>query len=601
LTKPRKELSQEVRTLIAVFLSVAVIGGFSLFYKPTPPPPAPTPSTTQSQTLSQTPPPTTATVPPPAPPQPVGSKIKGVSATPATAVPVRAATAERTIVVEGKNLYRVELSNRGGIAQSWILSGYTDESKPPKPLDVIHPAVAKQLGAWPLSIVMDDPKLEAQANAALYEVSTTGQESSGILAAPAEVNFDWSDGHLSVTKKLKFDASYVASVEVSAQIDGHPLPAAVSWRGGFGDATADRSMLGTSVFYSLSGKLNSLPAGKLGQPSQTEARSIQSGPLDFAGIEDQYFGAAFLPPLETSGARAGSPDILGASMTLIDWSINRDVVGESTTSKELIPEIAVGSAKGAPLELRLFVGPKNLDELKAIRPPLNNLVQFGWFGFIAEPMFYVLRWIYSWLPNYGWAIVLLTFAINMALFPLKIRTNRSMQKMQKVGPEVRAIQDRYKKYSMRDPRKAKMNEEVMAVYNREGINPLGSCLPMLLQLPLWFALNSMIRATIELRHAPWFGWIKDLSTRDPYYVLPILMAVFMYVTTKLTPMPSTDASQQRMMKFMPIMMGGMFIIYPASAGLVLYILASYIVGTAQQLYLNRIMPPPVPVPARKKK
>lgn len=597
----RKELSQEVRTLIAVFLSVAVIGGFSLFYKPTPPAPTPSPSTTQSQTISQTPPPTTATVPPPTAPQPIGSKIKGVSAAPATTVPVRGASAERTIVVESKNLFHVELSNRGGVAQSWILTHYTDEATPAKPLDVIHASAAKQLGAWPLAIVMDDPKLESAANAALYEVTITGDQSTGKLMAPGEVDFIWSDGHLSVTKKLKFDASYIATIQVAAQVDGQPVPAAVSWRGGFGDATADHAALTTAVFYSLSGKLNLLAAGKLGQPNQTDARAVQPGPLDFAGIEDQYFGAAFLPPLETSGARMGQPDILGASMTLTDWAINRDVVGESTTTKELIPELAAGTAKGAPLELRLFVGPKNLDELKAIRPALNNLVQFGWFGFIAEPMFYVLRWIYSWLPNYGWAIVLLTFAINMVLFPLKIKQNRSMQKMAKVGPEVRAIQDRYKKYSLRDPRKQKMNEEVMAVYNREGINPLGGCLPMLLQLPIWFGLNSMIRATIELRHAPWFGWIKDLSSRDPYYILPVLMAVTMYVTTKMTPMPSTDASQQRMMKFMPLMMGGMFIIYPASSGLVLYILASYVVGMSQQLYLNRTMPLPAPVPAKKKK
>lgn len=595
----RKELSQEVRTLIAVILSVAVIGGFSLFYKPAPPPPAPAPSTaqTQSQPQPQSAPPV---APAPTAPQPVGSKIKGVSPVPAGTVPVRGATAERTIVIESTDHYRVELSNRGGIAQSWILTRYTDESKPPKPLDLIHPLAAKQLSAWPLSIVMDDPKLEALANAALYEVSTTPDQPSGTLTAPAEVNFAWSDGHLSVTKKLKFDASYIVTVEVSAQLDGRPIPAGVSWRGGFGDATADPSVLVSSVFYSLSGNLSFLAPGKLGQPNQSDQRNIQAGPLDFAGIEDQYFSAAFLPPLEASGARAGSPDTLGASMTLTHWAINRDVVKENTTTKELIPELAAGSAKGAPIALRLFVGPKNLDELKAIRPPLNNLVQFGWFGFIAEPLFYALRWVHSWLPNYGWAIVVITIAINMLLFPLKIKSNRSMQKMAKVGPEVRSIQDRYKKYSLRDPRKAKMNEEVMAVYKREGINPFGSCLPMLLQLPIWFALNSMIRSTIELRHAPWFGWIQDLSTRDPYYVLPVLMAVFMYVTTKITPMPSSDASQQRMMKFMPIMMGGMFIIYPASSGLVLYILASYVVGTAQQVYLNRIMPLPAPVPAKRK-
>ncbi len=189
----------------------------------------------------------------------------------------------------------------------------------------------------------------------------------------------------------------------------------------------------------------------------------------------------------------------------------------------------------------------------------------------------------------------------MVLLPLKIKTLKSGQKMQKVAPEIRTIQDRYKKYSMRDPRKAKMQEEIMAVYSREGINPLGGCLPQLVQLPIWYGLYRMLTYTIELRHAPWIGWIHDLSARDPYLILPILMALTMYLATKMTPMPSTDASQQRMMALMPIMFGGMFIIFPVASGLTLYILTTNVVAVAQQLYLNRKMPMPVPAKALKKK
>ncbi len=247
------------------------------------------------------------------------------------------------------------------------------------------------------------------------------------------------------------------------------------------------------------------------------------------------------------------------------------------------------------------MGPKNLDELKAIRPPLNELVQFGWLTIIAEPLFYLLRWMHTWIPNYGWAIVVMTIGLNMVLFPLKIKSQRSMQKMQKVGPEVRAIQDRYKKYSMRDPRKAKMNEEVMAVYSREGINPLGGCLPMALQMPIWYGLYRMLTVTIELRHAPWIGWLHDLSARDPYYILPILMAVTMYIAQKMTPTPATDASQQRMMALMPIMFGGMFIVFPVASGLVLYILTSNLVNMAQQWFLNRTAPMPTTKALKKKK
>ena len=188
--------------------------------------------------------------------------------------------------------------------------------------------------------------------------------------------------------------------------------------------------------------------------------------------------------MQQTGALAGQPATLDADLSLTDWSVARDFVGaDGKTDKDFVPQMAAGSGRGGPIEVRLFVGPKDLDDLKAIRPPLNQLVQFGWLSIIAEPLFYTLRWMHKWIPNYGWAIVLLTVGINMVLLPLKIKTLKSGQKMQKVAPEIRTIQDRYKKYSMRDPRKAKMQEEIMAVYSREGINPLGGCLPSLCSFP----------------------------------------------------------------------------------------------------------------------
>jgi YidC/Oxa1 family membrane protein insertase len=135
-----------------------------------------------------------------------------------------------------------------------------------------------------------------------------------------------------------------------------------------------------------------------------------------------------------------------------------------------------------------------------------------------------------------------------------------------------------------------MNKEVMAVYQREGINPMGGCLPMVLQMPIWFALYRMLNVTIELRHAPWLGWIHDLSARDPYYILPVLMGVTMYVMQKTTPMTATDPAQQRMLSWTPLMFGAMFVIFPVSSGLVLYILARNLVNMAQQWYLNRTEP-----------
>jgi YidC/Oxa1 family membrane protein insertase len=610
VTEPKKEMSHEYRTLLAVILCLAVLIGSSYLTKPKPQPqPVPT-ATTTSPANSQTPAQQAPTTPSPAPnssaPAPVGSQITGVSSAPSTPISAHAAAAERTIIVES-GVYHVELSNKGAVAHSWVLEKYTDESVPPKKLDLVHADAAAQFGGWPLAIVMDDAQLESRANAALYEVSVR-PDTPGAIQAPAEVDFTWSDGHLSVVKKIKFDNTYVANVQVSVELDGRPVPAALAWRGGFGDPGAfrGRGSQSTQAFYSLGGKLELVAAGKLGVPDNSAQKNTQSGPLDFAGLEDQFFAMAFLPRLQTVSstpdhpaavsqlASVGQPDVLGASMTLVDWTVSRDVIDGTSTSKELIPEVAAGSSKGGTLNLRLFVGPKNLDELKQIRPPLNELVQFGWLAIIAEPLFYLLRWAHNYIPNYGWAIVALTIGLNMVLLPLRIKSTRSMQKMQKVAPEVKAIQDRYKKYSMKDPRKAKMNEEVMAVYSREGINPLGGCLPTILQMPIWFALYRMLNVTIELRHAPWFGWLQDLSSKDPYYILPILMSVSMYAMQKMTPTPATDPAQQRMMALMPIMFGGMFIVFPVSSGLVLYIFTSNLVNMAQQYFLNKSNPLPLP-------
>jgi YidC/Oxa1 family membrane protein insertase len=226
-----------------------------------------------------------------------------------------------------------------------------------------------------------------------------------------------------------------------------------------------------------------------------------------------------------------------------------------------------------------------------MRPPLTDLVQFGWLEFIALPLFFLLRWVHGFVPNYGWAIVLMTILLNMVLYPLKMKGWRSMQKMQRVAPEMKAIQDRYKKYSMRDPRKQEMNKEIMDLYAREGVSPMGGCLPNLLQMPVWIGFYSMLRHTLELRHAPWLGWIHDLSAPDPYYILPILMGVTMYGAQKMMPVTTADPSQQRMMTLMPLMLVGFFLITPTPSGLVLYILASNLVGMAQQWHLNRTAPP----------
>lgn len=565
-----KEMSTERRVALAFALWILIMVGWSYVWKPSRPATAPIPQPAAPASTAPAAEQKPAAEKPAAPPAAAAAKMQ---AAPAPAL--KAAAQEKTVVIEN-GLYRVEFSNRGGVVKSWRLKKYKDNKK--EPLELVNAEAAQQEGAWPFSLAVDDAALETLINGALFEMTPD----EGTLRAPAEIAFEWSDGRVQVTKRLKFDATYVVVVETSLTVDGKPVAHGVAWRGGFGDATEYAHADQVKVIFRENQKLKVLEAKNLGVPDHSAQRLRQIGTMEYAGIEDRYFTAAFLP-------RSENPAHWTAGMTLWHWRLEREVGEGDKRSKENVVEMAAGTTVDGPVAFRVYVGPKALDELRAQKPPLGELVQFGWFGVIAEPLFYFLRWIYGYVPNYGWAIIIMTIVINMALFPLKVKSWRSMQKMQTVMPEIKQIQDRYKKYSMRDPRRQEMNNEVMAVYKREGINPMGSCLPMLLQMPIWIALFSMLGAAIELRHAPWLGWVRDLSTHDPYYILPILMTVTMYISQKMTPATSADPAQQKMMQMMPIIFGFMFL--RTSSGLTLYILASNIVAMGQQWYLNKTTPP----------
>jgi len=504
----------------------------------------------------------------------------------AASVAVKHASQERTIVVEN-SLYRVEISNSGAVVKSWQLKDYKDDAKPQRVLDVVHPDASQQTGGWPFSVVLDDEQLQNAANAGLYQVSSDGTT----LHAPAEVEFTWSDGHLEVTKHFRFDHTYVVRVETSVKLNGNSIPAGIAWLGGFGDLTVTNPAPVETVttYYSEGGKISTFPHKKL-DGVEKWGPGIWQGGKEFTGIEDRYFTAAFLP---ASGATSGG-------LETRYWKTSRTVHVNDQDALEPVPQVATKTS-AQPLALRVFVGPKDYDDLKKMNPPLHGLISFGWLEFIAEPLFHGLKWLHGFVPNWGWAIVVLTLVINMLLFPLRISSYKTTLKMQRVGPEIKAIQEKYKKYSMRDPRKAEMNKEVMAVYSREGINPVGGCFQMFLQMPVWFGLNTALRYAIEMRHATWL-WIVDLSSKDPFYILPVLMGLSMYLVSKMTPMTSTDPQQQMMMKIMPVSMAAIFMISPISSGLAVYILTSSVVGIVQQWYLNRTHPVVAPAkPVRGKK
>ena len=574
-------LTPELRILAASLLSMAVILLWVRFFAPKPPVP-PAQGNKTAQTAAQ---PSGASVGSganggngQANALPGGGNATGIGGVTPVSVPVKSDSQERTIVVDN-DLYRVELSNRGAVVKSWQLKKYQDDAKPPRTLDVVHADAAQQTGGWPLALAMNDPQLETAANGGLYQVSS----SADAVHAPADVEFSWSDGHLEVTKHLHFDHSYVVRIDTSVKMNGAAQKAGVAWLGGFGDTTVinPRPIDTVFVVYSEGGRVTTVAAKKLEDPEKWPPGLWQGG-KDWAGIEDRYFAAVFLP---ANGA-------VRSSLDARYWKVWRTVkTADGKDESEPVPQV-VTATQAPPTELRLYVGPKDYDELKKMNPPLHSLVNFGWLEFIADPLFHGLKWLHSYIPNWGWAIVVLTLAINMVLFPLKYSGYKTSLKMQRVAPEIKQIQEKYKKYSMRDPRKAEMNKEVMAVYSREGINPVGGCVPQLLQMPIWFGLYRALQGTIEMRHAPWFGWITDLSAKDPYYILPVLMGLSMYFASKMTPMTATDPQQQAMMKFMPLAMSGMFVIIPYPSGLAVYILTSGLVGILQQWYLNRKHPLP---------
>jgi YidC/Oxa1 family membrane protein insertase len=565
----KEELSDQTRMIIFVALLIAVLMIWSHFFQPPPPKPGQHTPTPPAQTASSNAASSSA-----GPAQTAPSSNGAAPARPIK-IPQVTASAEKIIVVDSP-LYHVELSNRGAVVRSWQLKQYLDEEKPPRPLDLVNTQSAAQLGS-PFSLVFSDQQLESQADSALYEITPAADH----LKAPTEIAFHWSNGHLEVTKKLSFTPTYQLTVDVSATLDGQPVPVAIAWRGGFGDKAVYRAAQLVNVFYDSNDKLNLLAYKKLGVSGNQSQPFLQGGPMEFTGIEDQFFTATFIPN--------------GTDLSLWHWMQNYTANGNN----EPTAEMAAGTATPGPLRVRVYVGPKDLALLSKVHPSLEELINFGWTGIIAKPMLFALQWLNKYIGNYGWSIVVFTLVITMILFPIRLWTFSSTRKMQLVAPEIKAIQDRYKKYSMSDPRKRKMNEEVMAVYQREGVNPAGSCLPMLVQIPFLWAFYRMLAGAIELRHAPWIWWIHDLSVKDPYYIVPILMVITTYLMTKMTPTPATvDASQQKMMLLMPLFMG--FIFFNLSSGLNLYYFTSNLVGVGQQWYLNRSKPLPTRSKFKKK-
>jgi YidC/Oxa1 family membrane protein insertase len=528
--------------------------------------------------------------PPVAPPDQkpaVAAPADATSATPAAAststaaTPAVAAAAEASTVVENE-LYRITFSNRGGQVTSWILKKYKDTEG--HPLDLVH-AGASSLYGYPLSLYTYDEGLTRQLSSALYVASSTGT-----LEAPATLTFKYAAGNLSVTKTFTFGADYLVHADTVVLRDGAPLRALLSWPAGLGDLETALAYNGAQVDTSSSGKDEHLSFKKV------SGGNTLPGPFDFAGVSDQYFAAIFIPDQPSD-----------ASLVTLQNKIDVTKVKRSAVSNTIIPGksavllpvlgAAVGSLSGHNA-MSVFVGPKAISVLKSIHTAngdsLQPLLDFGFFGPIGKYLFLGLRAVHSAIAphdngvhnySWGWAIVIFTILINLVLLPLRVQGMKSAVKMQRIQPQIDAIKAKYKNPKATDPKAGEMNAEVMALQKANGVSMLGGCIPSLIQLPLLFAFFTMMTKVVELRQAHFF-WLPDLSSADPWHILPILMVITSFVAQYYTPSPGVDPQQQKMMAFMMPAFSG-YMTWNYASGLALYWNIGNLVMILQQQVMNR--------------
>ena len=493
------------------------------------------------------------------------------SATATVPAESKKAEAESETVVEN-SLYKIRFSNRGGLVKSWVLKKFDDDKG--QPLELVNPAAAGKYG-FPLSLFTYDVNLQQRLNQALYVTSSPAS-----LQAPADLTFEFSDQDLVVRKSFHFDADYLVTVNTSARYKGADVQAYPAWPSSFGDGTAIAAYGYGQIEYQNADKIERLA------PKKISGGETINGSLPWAGATDRYFAAVFLPSDPANSA-------LVMLHNQLDIPKDPKHPNPNETVKVSVLGAAVGDRRGPTTE-QLYVGPKSLEVVESVPVPtipgpdphLTGLVNFGFFGFIAKALFIWLKWTYSHIvPNWGWAIALQTLIINLLLMPLRITQMKSALKMQKIQPQAKAIQSKYEKYSMRDPRKAEMNQEIAALYKREGVNPVAGCLPLLIQMPFLWAYYTMLGTVIDLRHAHWL-WISDLSMPDALYLLPVGVFVTMFLVQRMTPQGAMDPQQQKIMNiFMPVMMA--YITSNLASGLALYWSVGNVISIVQQTVMNK--------------
>ena len=524
---------------------------------------------------------------PAAAPQPAQAVTAGkLAQMPAAQAPaISAASESKTVIENGK--FRIVFTNRGAQVEHWALEDpqYKDHPDPGgKQLDLVNSLAGPY--DRPLSLFTYDAGLNKLLNQdALYQVTTSGATTAdGTLHAPCAITFRYAANGIEAVKTFRFDPSYVVSVETEVKRDGAPVRALVAWPSGLGDQTDAVQFATGKIMWSIGGKEGSTDAKKV------SGNATLDEPYDYVALGDLYFAAAFLPD---------HPDRTTA-VTFHQSAQMPAEASDSNSQKRQVDVIglAVGDTSGVT-HLRLFAGPKETDLLKSIHamgpdgkldgPSLEPLIQFGMLTIIAKPLYLALRFLKGLLGpgayNWGWAIIIVTVIFNLALLPTRFSMMKSSLKMMRIQPKVEAIKRKYAHLKVSDPKRGEMNTEMMALYKTEGVNMYGSCLPMLLQMPLFFAYYRVLLAAVELRQAQWF-WLTDLSAPDPRYVLPVLILVTMFLVQYITPSPGMDPNQRRMMAIMmPIIFG--FSMLHFASGLALYWCTGNVINLLIQVGINQ--------------
>ena len=561
---------EERRLLVAVALSLLILTGYSLLFGPRAQPPASGPSSAVA-TASPAPPAAPAVSPPP----PVGipEKAPAPAAEPSR-VPSVAGEFEQRVEVVGED-FTIAFSNRGARLLSWTLARYLNDRGRPEEM-----VPARTPGLRPLDIETGDPALNERLGNALFRPSTTHLRVEG--ASPRTLRFEYSDGQIQAEKSLSFEGSKLVSVAASVTAAGESVPSRLVWGPGLGNPSeAEREVQG----YTEPGGV-ALVRGEVARvaPDDLEPGGQPLSGVRWAGVESKYFAALMIP---SEGVASGAVQ----AVTL-----------PGDAEEEEARAVAVGLDVVPGTTLDLYVGAKDHEALRKLGYGLEKVVPVGdWIGPIVVPLMRLLRWVHGHVGNWGWAIVILTVIINMLMAPLRHYSIANGMKMAKMQPEMKVIQERYRKVPMMDPRRQQMQEEMGVLYAKHGMSMstqmLVGCLPLLLTMPFLFAFYRMLMISVELRGAS-FLWISDLSQKDPLFVTPVAMGVSMYAMQKMTP-STLDPSQQRIMMLMPVMLAGMFLWAPA--GLNLYWLTANLWSLLQQTVEMRVLRPTAPPPKKERK